>query len=1184
MSRISQFSLLIFGWAVLSCGLTRWAEAAEPNWQNDVGQNIVGQDEVGQDANQDKDWPAGIAPREKLSKARSYDYDFSNVSISTLQTWLGRIGVKVPVELGGNLSGWVWVQRSAQGWLDFKNYKIEGQIKSPDLKIETWQVKAATLRFGYFQNNWYVGKISGQVRSVKSKNPIGQANANVKILDAADSKVSLDANIDSIDLKELLKALGLALPIENSGGTVSLTAELPMKTLTDIGTWNATVKSNVGRVTIPWLLSPANANVILKLNKGAWRVSEGQIQIAQQPMTVTGQGKLIDKFPFQLEINGAEIDARQLTMELKQPELASQIAGTAKLSATIKGDRIAGLQESSAVLAGKSLTLRSRTLKDYAIAANYDSSGVEIQVKKSKIAGGSVSGNVKWLTLNQLATGIPSSADLEIESVSLDQVFKSDLPVSIAGMSTGNLHFETKLRDDKNDWASSGSLKVEPFSLQGTRFGAADISWSKSLLGEELTTKASLKNGNGSVDAEVVVKLKSDGQLPIRGTEFSEYSAVGTLKEYDLVARIAGEVIPMRVIGTFEVDGTESNWLKQGRLELSKSAAKLGDRMLNLEMAKLSFNESEFRVERFRLLDSNGRIAGSASIRRDQIGKHLINLRVVDFTLGEYLNPWIKRSGVQVEGMCGLEIRLQKGASEPLSRDWNGQIKGQLKSLTINQKKLGPWSLNGSLTDQILSANVQGEIAAGATSGSLTFPLSLIEELSGNSSAELQSSKSKTPNLAILKLTIAKAQIEKVASLLAEKPMQKDLKGTASLEVDLQGTTTSDLVASCQLDIPSLVNRNGLLVRNLKTRLSYSDKKLKIENLSSGFAGGRIDAVGRASINMEKLSSSTARINFVAQRLDAEKLTSLVTSQYADSFSGSLDYRGTITIRRGIRVRGSARAKDGLIFGIPIQVAGGELQAEFKTNGEFVKLESNDLHGKAIGGIFEASAGIRGGSNYSLEANGKISRGRLEELSKAVGFENIGGRGTFSGRFQLASDRIEEIRDLEGAAQIQLENGDVNSLPLLSSIDRFVPLAQFASTDIESGQLNARIGQGQLRVTNLLLNSQAFTLAASGNASLDGSKLDLELVLETGGTIQQQLSRSAVQRLLLTSIPQLALLAEINEVIRNRSIFLHVGGSASRPVIQANAARTAARAFLENFSRGVLGTSRLFDPSIPDTN
>ncbi len=1123
---------------------------------------------VGQDAPQDyQDWPAGVEARRDLSRKRSYDYEFSRISVQTLQTWLGRIGIEIPVDLDGELSGWVWVQRSANGWLDIGNYKLEGEIRSPDLKIDKWLIKEARVRFGYAGGNWYVGKISGEFRSVGGGSSIGIADANAKILTASNSVVEIAAKVDRIDLKALLGSFGLEIDIENSGGSVSLVGAVPIANISDLSKWKASAEVAVDDVVLPWIESRGKAFASLKLDDAKWEVTDSRVKVAGQDVKLAGTGVLNADLPFELSLVSSDIDASQLLRQLKNPDLAKQLDGSIQLTAKVDGTQSRGIAHAVATIESAFLDVRSQPIKNLKVVADYTPARIQLDIATAELAGGTVGGFAAWQNANDVIRGIPSEAALKIKTVELDDLVLVELPIPIGGQASGVLSFGTKKRDGLDDWNSSGQLQVDSFKAAGTGFGDAKLAWTKELNSGELLGNVNLHQGNGSIVSNVSVEFDNQPGSTMRATTLRQYRAEGQLKSYDFVARIGtgpAGVIPMRLLGRFDISGSPAEWLEQGEATLSNSLAKIGDRLLRLELMDVSFNESEYRVERFRLLDPDGRIAGAASLRRDNAGEHLLRLRLIDVPLNTYLERIVPTSLSSFDGVASLDFELRKNAaSDDLLCDWTGGMRGNLSSLKYKGNAIGELDFQGDIDDDLVTANVDGQIIGGVAKGTLILPLSVFDKTPASNSVPART-----------EVKIASVQAQRLAGLLFESPLARKIAGSISVEFSAAASSYSNLEVVGKIQLPLIKYQSNTIARDLTANLRYSGNKLSVARLSGGFAGGRIDAQGYLKLDQEDISTlGGGRINFVAQRLDANRLVSIVDSDYAKHYEGSLDYRGTAVYHRGIQLAGSATARNAKLFGIPIQVARGKLRTEFTKLGGFSRAVSRDLHGSAVGGSFAAALDIRRGTKYTLKTSGNVSRGKLEQLGRAIGFERIVGSGVFNGSFDLSSNQIQSIRALTGGLKIDFENGDVNSIPLLSSIDRFVPLSQFGSTDIENGRLNARVGQGQLRISDLIVNSNAFLLAANGNAALDGSRLDLDLVVQTGGGVQQQLTLNAIDRLLLFSVPQVAAVSELNELIRNRSVFLHVAGSTSRPVIQPKTAQTAAKAFVENLGREILGTS-----------
>jgi hypothetical protein len=1109
------------------------------------------------------DWPAGVAPRQRLGTERAIDYDFSNISVNTLQTWLGRIGISIPVNLDGNLSGWVWAQRSADGWFDFRNYRVEGEIRSPELKIEDWFVRNATVRFGYARGNWYIGNISGEVRSTASKSPIGQAKARARILAATNSFVELNASVDAIDLRALLQAFGIDVEVSSSGGSVAIAGTIPTATPSDLSTWKAIARVEISDFILPWIESSGSAFASLKLADSNWQIGEAQIKVAEQDLKIAGMGTLNAKLPFELTLEGNNIDARQLAQQLKDPELASQLRGNIRLAAKVSGNQPKGVERAEATIESEMIGFRSQPIENLNVTAAYTTAGLQVVINSAELAGGTVSGEAKWRDLTEISRGVPSEVVVQIDSLALEKLKLVDLPVTLGGQASGNLQFGLDHQPDFVAWHSEGQLLVSNLSVAGTGVGNARLDWQKTSLSNQLTSRVSLRQGDGVFKSEIEANFEDQPGKAIRGTAFCGYRADGQLEDYDLVARVGSLPsgrIPVRANGKFKLSGSPNIWLEQGEFKLVDTIASVADRMIRLQFADVSVNESEYRIERFRLLDIDGRVAGAAILRRDNIGQHLLRLRIVDLQLNSFIKPFAPMTLSRLDGLLTTELELRKDAtSNQLQRGWIGDLRGSLSSLTYENKRLGELNLSGEITDQTVTATIDGQLAGGSTNATLECPLAILDQGSSTDS---------TP--ARFKINVSKIQAKRLSEILLGPKFTKNVTGSASIELTAEAFTSNELVLSGSLAVPRTTWNGASLVRNLSARVRYANSKLTVDRVSGGFAGGRIDAQGQLDVDVATADLKRGRINFVAQRIDASNLVALFAPEYASYFQGALNYRGVATCDRTIHVKGSAEAKSGSLFGVPVQIARGELRVRFSKSGDFIQAISNDVHGICVGGKLNATIDIRKGTEYSLQSKGRLSRGKLDQLAKSFGFDRIVGSGTFDGIFDLRSNQLELIRALVGQIQMDFQRGDVNSLPLLSNIDRFVPLVQFSSTDFEDGRFNARIGQGQLRISDLVINSKAFLLAANGNAAVDGSKLDLSVVVQTGGSSQQQLTRAGLDLLLVGPVPQIAAISQLNELLRNRSVFLHVGGSASRPVIQANAAQSVIKAFVENLGRNNL--------------
>jgi hypothetical protein len=396
-------------------------------------------------------------------------------------------------------------------------------------------------------------------------------------------------------------------------------------------------------------------------------------------------------------------------------------------------------------------------------------------------------------------------------------------------------------------------------------------------------------------------------------------------------------------------------------------------------------------------------------------------------------------------------------------------------------------------------------------------------------------------------------------ALLADPRRARLLTGTASMQVSGQQFGNQINQLDVLLRVPRLVYNRQSLAENLLLDVNYDSKRWQIRELSGGFGGGRVDARGAVSVSAPSnfgepsTGSKDGMLQFSAQRVQLHSIVDFLMPEYANEFAGQLSYRGVARFHRQLQLTGFVRADRAIAFGLPVQQGHGNLRIRINPNGSLSHLVANNFTGTAIGGRFIGDVTLRGGQRYDLSAQGQVTDGKLDQLSRALGFERIIGTGKFNGRINLQSRDASSLPALNGQLQIDFNQGDAQSVPALSELARYVPVLQLASSDITDGRLRARIGSGQLRIQDILLNGETFWLAGSGNASLVGGRLDLEAILQTGGGIQQQLSQQLLQRIALGIVPQAAVVAELNDLIGNRTLYFHIGGTTARPVVQARA-------------------------------
>ena len=211
--------------------------------------------------------------------------------------------------------------------------------------------------------------------------------------------------------------------------------------------------------------------------------------------------------------------------------------------------------------------------------------------------------------------------------------------------------------------------------------------------------------------------------------------------------------------------------------------------------------------------------------------------------------------------------------------------------------------------------------------------------------------------------------------------------------------------------------------------------------------------------------------------------------------------------------------------------------------------------GGTVGG--SATVDFGRGRGVGLDVNAELSGVDSDALLAGVGGagaagglaggRRVGGTVTLSGRAVTGLD------DLVGEARLTLANAATNGLPILRAVTPYLRGGGVARGR-KAGELVARLRDAVLRVERLTLTGSELRLFASGTAALPAGKLDLEVIADTG-------RRDAAEGALLRLAEEAAgptpvgLVLRANRLLRDRVIYLEVGGTVRDPRVRVQTGR-----------------------------
>ena len=337
--------------------------------------------------------------------------------------------------------------------------------------------------------------------------------------------------------------------------------------------------------------------------------------------------------------------------------------------------------------------------------------------------------------------------------------------------------------------------------------------------------------------------------------------------------------------------------------------------------------------------------------------------------------------------------------------------------------------------------------------------------------------------------------------------------------------------------------------RESKGKVTFTGNSARLEDFQGDFAGGR--ARVNANIGTPQRQGT---FRMAVEGASASKLLAPIPA-LKELVQGRADVRLQGTFGKQWNGRGTIAMRRATILSLPVTRIRIPLDFSFSTNRPRLRLVTSNTRAQVARGQVAGRFKINWGRQLQLNADMRGRDIELQSLLRRVPGGISVGSGRISGTARLGGHQVKSVNDLTGRFDADLSRVQPLQFPVLSQISRFVGPVQ-PTTLFETGNATGRLRNGTIYLQRATIDGGLAQLMIEGETTLRGG-LDLAVTAKTGNfsDAPAALTRLARSPLLLAAPSSVSLLADANEFLSDRLVYLHVGGTIQRPSVRVQPAR-----------------------------
>ncbi len=697
-------------------------------------------------------------------------------------------------------------------------------------------------------------------------------------------------------------------------------------------------------------------------------------------------------------------------------------------------------------------------------------------------------------------------------------------------------------------WTASAAAETQSIMLAGEKIGDMQLD-------AELT--------KGLLTASPIVVRWRDNECTIR-TEGEVGDAISVCAEVDAPdwkLEDAGDVLsrfsksPLPIAGRVNVDGQVMyrqeftagtrtlHAFGNANLEQAVFArTRIGDARLrwlaNFDGLVLSTSSDDFLGGRF---DVNARVA-QLDWTKTEIDGTFTDVqvpRLVSMTRQRVPSTGILEGGFRVTSIASLS-------------DLTGDAWMRSGGLTLQRVPVELTQAHVSVQQGVARAGSDGEIVGGRFHADAQASLTALSEFFAQPNPRLAevpiTSHFRVDNLPLASLAVA-LQLPRELRFLGGTVSAAVLRDEAARDGRHLATVTAS--------VDDLRWKHAPLSDRITAGLVVHPTQVELNSVQGRFADGNLS--GKAAVHF--VGAPAGRFDFIASRVNLRRATSPFGADV--SGSGSVKIQGRLG--HAITGRADVTVDNAVAAGVGVRQVRLPIDWTVTPTSKTVRWQCRA--GTASLGGGNVRIATQGSYAHSLNMNSTI---RVERVDLAKLMQNgSAGSGIVDGEVILRAKQARSPQQLVGTYDFEMKNIQALEIPVLDQLPKMVSLSPPTPGRGQDGAtIHGRIGGGLVHVDEIAVHQSNIQVLVSGQATMQG-KLDLDVIVSTESTSPtDQLISMLDSPLMLAAPAPIALIAKANDLLKDRVVRVHVGGTAGTPTLRLQPGKQltqdAVRFFLSN--------------------